>query len=89
MKLTARQKDLLGRELCDSFAEPTILLIDSNDDRIAKNLEAKGLGCMANFKWQYSWRPRSGYINNFMLSDLGVAERTKLKEKRANGRRNL
>ncbi len=60
--MTRAQKALLAREV-QSFG--AILLYTHADDRVAKNLAAKGKGQFVDFKHHYSWRPRSGFINHF------------------------
>lgn len=60
--MTRAQKSLLARPV-ESFG--AILLLTHADDRVAKNLAGKGLGRFVDFKHQYSWRPRSGFINHF------------------------
>jgi hypothetical protein len=60
--MTTAQKALLARPV-ESFG--AILLYTWADDRVAKNLAAKGLGTFVSFRSQYPWRRRDGYINHF------------------------
>lgn len=79
MKVTNSQKSLLLREVHDPDSkEPWIMLCDQHDDRIVKNLSNKGLGYFVNNRWQYSWRRRSGYTNNFTLNKTGQQLRKEL-----------
>ena len=71
VNLTSAQRALLRRPLEEGH--PFILLHTAADDRVARNLAAKGLGCFTNFRSQYSWRPRSGYFNHFTPNEEGKA----------------
>ena len=72
MKLTKPQKTLLSRELILDHGEPFITLCDVNEDRVAKTLSSKGLGCFVNNGMYYTWRNRSGYTNNFHPNEKGL-----------------
>lgn len=67
MKLTNPQEILLSRRI-----EPghNFILLDTvYQDRVAKNLVAKGLGQFVDFGNQYLWRHRSGYFNHFIPNE--------------------
>lgn len=83
-KLTKPQKTLITRQLVVDHGspwvtvydgvegEPFILLCTIYDDRIAKNLSDKGVGCFVNNGWRYPWRKRSGYTNSFEPNAKGL-----------------
>lgn len=74
MKLTKPQRALMSRTRYQSKSGDGqfILCHDTTDDRVAKNLCAKGLGGFADGRSQYSWRKRSGYFNNLWLNEKGI-----------------
>jgi len=74
-RLTPAQRGLLSRErLISDKGEPFILLHTYGDDRVARALEAKGLGTFQGFRSQYSWRRRDGYTSNFWPKEDRVQE---------------
>lgn len=70
MKLTPAQSALIRRPLCEGH--DFILLMTSGDDRVAKALEAKGLGSFVSHAWRYTWRKRDGYLNHFIPNKKGL-----------------
>ena len=66
MGLTKPQQELLNRtRVKPTDGEAFIMLYTANDDRVARNLEAKGIGSYVSNGWRYSWRRRDGYTNNY------------------------
>jgi len=66
------------REPYEADGKHFVMVLDSGEDRVAKNLSAKGLGSFQSNAMLYSWRPRSGFTNNFWLNDAGMKLRKEL-----------
>lgn len=64
--LTRAQKALLNRtQVQPRDGKAFIMLYTANEDRVARNLEAKGFGYFVNNEERYNWLRRSDYDNSF------------------------